>query len=456
MPLAGNAEPKDQTDTSALPADSAWHGRIWRLAGPIILANISTPLLGAVDTAVVGHLGDASYIGGVAVGAMIFSFLFWGFGFLRMSTTGFTAQAHGARDWLEVRANLVRPLTIALVLGSLLILLQLPIAWVSFWAVGASEAVTAQATIYFDYRIWASPAALVNYCILGWLLGTQRVTATLVLQLLLNGLNIALDFFFVMGLGWGVDGVAIATVIAEVTVAVAGLCYILRCLRRYPAQSKWRDYWQWDKTWALFKVNADIFIRTLSLIFAFSYFTVLGARLGDDILAANAILLHFLSMASYGLDGFAHAAEILTGSAIGARRRAAFHRAVRVSILWALVLASVLAAIYWLLGSSIISLFTNLPQVAASAETYLPWLIASPLVSIWSYQLDGIFIGATRTHALRNSTVLAAATFCLAAWILMPLLGNHGLWLALTIFMAARALFLAAYFPALARSVAKR
>lgn len=424
------------------------------LAGPIIVSNLSTPLLGAVDTAVVGRLPDAAYIGGVAIGALIFNFLFWGLGFLRMSTTGFTAQAFGAGDADELHATLVRPLVLALGLGALLIVLQGPIGWVAFGLLEASARVETFADTYYTIRIWSAPAALVNYAILGWLLGTQRARTTLVLQLVLNGINIALDVIFVIGLGWGIAGVAWATLIAEVAAALLGLGILARVLAG-------GGHWDWariarrDRWIALLRVNGDIFLRTLALIFAFSYFVALGARMGDVPLAANAILMHLQTFMAYGLDGFAHAAEILAGGAVGARSRGAFRSAVKVSTAWALGFAIAIAALYAVTGGAIVRLFTVVEEVRAVASAYLPWLVASPLISVWSFQLDGIFIGATRTAAMRNAMAVSLVVFLVGTWTLVPWLGNGGLWLALLIFMGARGLTLAAAYPRLERAVAR-
>lgn len=433
--------------------DSNWHRRVWQLAGPIILANLTTPLLGAVDTAVVGHLPDPSYIGGVAVGSVIFSFLFWGFGFLRMGTTGFTAQAHGAGDAAELRACLLRALALALGFGALIILLQLPVGWIALQAMDASAEVEAQAAIYFDIRVWSAPAALVNYAVLGWLLGVQRPRAALALQILANGVNILLDLLFVLGFGWDVAGVAWATLIAEATAALAGLAFIAKGLGVLPRASDWDRLKDPARLVALLRVNADIFLRTLCLVLAFGIFTSESAGFGDVVLAGNAILMQFQSFVSHGLDGFAHAAEILAGGARGADNRRTFRRAVVVCSLWGL--AGALAASLTLLlgGPLLIAAFTSLPAVQASAEGYLLWMVASPLISVWSFLLDGIFIGATRTAAMRNAMVLSLAVFLAANWLLLAPLGNHGLWLSLMLFMAARGITMALAYPALEASV---
>lgn len=430
-----------------------WHRRVWTLAGPIMLANLTTPLLGAVDTAVVGQLPDAAYIGGVAIGAIVFSFLFWGFGFLRMGTTGFTAQAYGAGDRDELRATLLRPLVLALGLGALLIALQAPIGMLAFELLEASPEVEALAASYYEIRIWSAPATLINYTVLGWLLGTQRVRTALGLQIALNGVNIVLDLAFVIGLGWGVEGVALASVIAETGAAALGIAVVGRILARSGGRWDWARLHRRDRVVALFRVNLDIFLRTLALVFAFGYFTALSAKMGDVTLAANAILLHLQTIMAYGLDGFAHAAEILTGGALGARSRPAFQGAVRAATIWGFGTAVLVALAYAALGPALIGLFTVLPEVRTTAEAFLPWMILSPLVSVWSFLLDGIFIGTTRTAAMRNAMAVSLLAYLGACWLLVPAFGNHGLWLAFTLFMAVRAITLAAVYPRLLRDI---
>lgn len=445
----------DPALTAELPADASvnWNRRVWRLAGPIILANLTTPLLGAVDTAVVGHLPDPRYIGGVAIGSVIFGFLFWGLGFLRMGTTGFTAQAHGAGDAAELRACLLRPLILALGLGALVVLLQTPIGRAGLWAMGASAEVSGEAATYFEIRIWGAPAVLVNIVVLGWLLGVQRAGAALALQVLLNGINIGLDFVFVLGFGWAVAGVAWATLIAEVTGALAGLAVVLHIMGQAPGGADWARLRDSARLAALLRVNVDIFLRTLCVLAATVIFTSESARFGDVVLAGNAILRQFQNIVVYGLDGFAHAAEILAGSALGARSRETFRRAVVACTLWGGGAAVLASAALFVAGPGLIALMTSLPEVRLSAESYLWWLVLSPVVSVWSFLLDGVFIGSTRTAAMRNAMVLSLAIFLLAVWLLLPLLGNHGLWLSFLLFLAARAVTLGAYYPALERSV---
>ena len=434
-------------------AASGTHRRVWRIAWPLILSNVSVPLLGAVDTAVIGHLGEAYYIGAVAVGAVIFNYIYWGFGFLRMGTSAFSAQAFGAGEPDEVRAVLARALLIGLGLAAVILALQGPIIAAALGFIEASDDVERLTSVYYGIRVWSAPAALANYVILGLLLGTQHPRTALALQLVLNGLNIVLDVGFVVGLGWGVEGVAAATLISEYVAALTGLWLTNRVLGR--VGGVWRRERIFRPGWfrPIVRVNVDIFIRTLCLLTAFAILTVEGAKFGDVILAANAILLHFQSFMAYGLDGFAHAAQALVGSAVGARNREVLRAVVRSSTLFALIVALGFTVVYAGAGGLLIALLTSVADVRAAAVVYLPWAIASPLVSVWSYQLDGIFIGATRTGDMRNGMIVSLALFIGLLWLLVPAFGNHGLWLAFLIFMVARGVTLAIRYSALERSV---
>jgi multidrug resistance protein, MATE family len=429
------------------------HRKVWRLAGPIILSNVSVPLLGVVDTAVMGHLPGAWYIGAVAIGAMVFSYVYWGFGFLRMGTTGMVAQAFGANDAAEVRALLGRALLMALVLGVAIFALQWPLISTALWFIEASDKVESLARSYFDIRVFAAPAALANYAVLGWLLGQQRAKSTLMLQVFMNGVNIVLDLWFVLGLGWGVEGVALATAISEYAAAGLGILLALRVLDQ--AGGRWSRTRLLDPVQLkrLLVVNGDIFVRTLCLVTTFAYFTSRGASMGDTLLAANAILMNFQMIVGYALDGFAFAAEALIGAAIGARDRAKLSEAVRVTTLWAGIFAALFSAVYAVAGSLIIAGMTDIGAVREAARTFLIWAVLSPLVSVWSFQLDGIFIGATRTRAMRNGMAISMASFFIGVWLLVPMWGNHGLWAAFYIYMIMRAITLVIRYPALWRSV---
>ena len=434
------------------PADGE-HRRVWRIAGPIILSNVSVPLLGAVDTAVVGHLDSPVYLGGVAIGTLIFNYVYWGFGFLRMGTTGLAAQALGVRDGQEIWATLHRGFVIAAVLSALVIALQVPVVGVALWLVDASVPVEALAGEYFRIRIWAAPAALANYVVLGWLIGLQRAGSALTIQVFMNGLNVVLDLVFVIGFGWDVKGVALASVLSEYTAIVLGLFLCVRVLRAERAQRNATVLWDVMRFRRLAAINGDIFIRTLFLISAFAVFTAQAAEMGDAILAANALLLNFQMFLSYALDGFAHAASALVGGAAGARDRTAFRRSVVVSTLWAAGTALVFIVVYASAGRLIVEVLTGLQDVRHESYVYLPWLIASPLISVWSFQLDGIYIGATETRLMRNTMVLSFLGYVGALALLVPAYGNHGLWAALMFFMALRGITLAVPYPAIERRI---
>jgi len=430
------------------------HKRVLSLVTPIILMGLTTPLLGFVDTAVIGQLGDASLIGAVAVGALIFTFLFWAFGFLRMGTTGLTAQALGANDPVEIRAALGRALLIAGIAGGLLLLLQIPLQYVAFQLVQGSEAVEQEARTYFGIRMWSAPFTLANYAVLGWLVGMQQTRLALVLQIFLNGSNAALDALFVMHFDYGVTGIAIGTVIAEIATAFFGIGIALFLLRTYSGKWNWSTIAAWDKISATIAVNRDIMIRTLVLLFAFSFFTMEGARAGDLTLAANAILMQFVSFSAFFLDGFAFGAEALVGAAIGATHRERFMEAVRLTSFWAVALSLVLTITFWGFGGYWIDFLTTSTEVRETARLYLPWAAALPLISVACFQLDGIFIGATRAREMRNASFVSTAGFFLFWWLLLPL-GNHGLWAALALFNVLRAFALGRYFPRLLSNLQK-
>ncbi|MEE2760508.1 MAG: MATE family efflux transporter [Pseudomonadota bacterium] len=428
------------------------HQQVWHLAAPIIIANLSVPLLGAVDTAVIGHLDHSYYLGAVAVGAVIFQFIYWGFGFLRMGTTGLTAQAHGAGDHGEVRAIFYRALFLGTAIALVIWLAQRPILWTATGLFEASEQIEELAATYFHVRIWSAPAVLANYCLIGWFIGIGNTRAALMLQILMNGLNIILDLLFVIGMGWNVAGVAAATVISEYAAVCVGLilfhhiCSAKNYVGTRPAII------DGPKIKRMLFINIDIFIRTFCLIFAFSYFTAQSAKFGDDVLAANAVLIQFQHFLSFGLDGFAHAAEALVGNAIGAGSRARLRAAVTTAGIWALVVAGLYTIVYAGAGPLIIQTLTGIDSVQNKASEFLVWLMISPIISVWSFLLDGIFIGATRTREMRNGMLISLAVFLAAVLVLKPSLGNHGLWLSLMLFMVARAIALGIYFPALERN----
>ena len=427
------------------------HRQVWSLAGPMILSNLTVPLLGMVDTAVVGHLQESHYLGAVAVGAMIFGVVFWGFGFLRMGTTGLTAQALGALDYQQVRALLARALLLALGFAILLILLQAPIADLAFYLMAPSQLVEQYGRTYFSIRIFSAPATLANYVIIGWFLGLQNARIPLLLLLVVNGTNIVLDVVLVMGLQFTADGVAWASLTAEYCGVLLGLVLVGNELKKYPGDWRIATIFERYEFRRLLSVNRDILIRTLCLMFTLAFFTAQGARMGEVILAANAVLFNFQTFMAYGLDGFAHAAEALVGKATGARDPSALRRSVHVVFFWALLISSLFASVYAAAGEALIALLTDIQQVRQTAAEYLMWVIVLPLVSVWSFSFDGIYLGATRAAEMRNTMLISTLGVFLPAWYLLQGAQNHGLWLAFVLFMGARALSMACVYGYLQR-----
>ncbi|RCK48668.1 multidrug transporter MatE [Thalassospira profundimaris] len=423
--------------------------RVLALTVPIILSNATVPLLGAVDTAVVGHLDSPHYIGAVAVGALIFSYVFWSFGFLRMATTGLAAQAAGRRDAQEVRAVFARGAMIAVVGGALVMLLQWPIVELAMRLIAPTPDVEAAARDYFHVRIWASPATLMQYCMLGWLLAMRDSRAVFVFQVVLNALNIVLDILFVQGFGWDVRGVAGATVIADYSGILLGWFLMQPHLKRLGG--RWRDVVLFDRArlLRLMQINGDIFIRTLALTSAFALFTTFSARFGEVTLAANAVLQNFLMFASFALDGFAHAAETLVGQAYGAERRKQFLWAVRKTTVWAAISAFVMTLVFALCGIPIINGLTSIADVRDAAYSFLPWAVVLPITGVLGFQFDGVFLGATQTRHWRNMMICSVAVFAVLAWGAVALQSNHALWAAFNVFFLARGLTLVLLFPSI-------
>lgn len=424
------------------------------LALPIVVANLTQPILGAVDTAVAGHLNGTQYLGGVALGGLFFNFVYWGFGFLRMGTTGLVAQAFGANDPAGIRVNVMRALVLAFALGAVVLALQVPLLAFAFAALGGSDAVRATALGYSHARIWAAPFALANYVVLGYLLGVQRVRLALVVQVFINLVNIGAVLLYVYRFDWGVAGIGAATATADIAGFALSALLLWQLRERGLPLPKRRELLDRAALQRLVALNRDIFIRTLCLLAAFGWFTHLGAKQGDATLAANALLLNFQTFMAYGLDGFAHAAEALVGAAAGARDRHALRHALRVTFFWAALGALGFTLIYWGAGNWIIAQLTDQTSIRSVADRYLPWAAVSPIVSVWGFLLDGVFIGATQTHSLMRAMAQSFAIFIAATFALVGAFGNHGLWLALLIFMAARGVMLARYLPGLANAVA--
>ncbi len=411
---------------------------MWRIAAPMILSNVSVPLLGMVDTGVTGHLESPVYLGAVAIGAMIFSFLYTGVNFLRMGTTGITAQSFGADDNDGLRVALGQASIVALLIAVLLIVLQLPIGQLSMYLLGPDPETERYALEYFSIRVWSAPGTLANYALIGWFIGLSNARIPMVMFLTINLTNIALDLLFVIGFGMKVDGVALASVFAEYSGLAVGGSFAISELKQRAGQWPVPKLVNLSAYKAFIAVNANLFIRTMALIFTLGFVTAQGARLGGLILAANAVLMNFQNLTAFGLDGIAHAAEALVGKAIGQRRRDALEESVRLTLKWSLIFSLGFTAAYLLAGPLIISILTDLPDVREAANRYLPWMIASPLVSVWCFLYDGVYVGATRAKEMRNIMVFSTLFVFLPAWYFLQPLGNDGLWLAFLVFMASR------------------
>lgn len=426
------------------------HRRVWALAAPMILSNVSVPLVTLVDSAVIGHLPHAHQLGAVAVGGGLYTLLVGVLGFLRMGTTGFAAQAAGRSDGGALRRILGQGLLLALGLALLLGAFALPLTNPALALMRPSAELDSLAREFFHIRLLGLPAALATYALVGWFLGTQNARAPLAILLTTNLINIALDLWFVIGLDWGVAGAARASVIAEWSGALLGLALTRGALRRYPGQPDWSRLRLWSSWRPLLMVNRDIFIRSLALQGVFFLLTVQGTRLGDATVAANALLLNGLMITSYALDGLAHAVEALCGHAIGGRDRSALRRSLVVACGWSLIASLLFVTFFGFAGHLFIALQSDIPEVRATADQYLPYLACLPLIGMWSYLLDGLFIGATRAREMRNAMLLACAASLPLGLVLQPF-GNHGLWLTFLCFMLLRGLILGAYAVRLTR-----
>ncbi len=441
------------------PAQPITHARVLKIAVPIVISNATVPILGAVDTGVVGQLGDPAAIGAVGTGAVLLTAFYWMFSFLRMGTVGLTSQALGAGDRAEADALLSRALLIGLGAGTIFVVAQVPLFWLGFQVSPASPEVEGLARAYMEIRIWSAPAAIALLGITGWLIAAERTRGVLVLQLWMNGLNVVLDVWFVLGLGWGIEGVALATALAEGSALVLGLWL---CRDAF-ARPGWRDptrVFDAARLRRMAGVNRDILIRSVLLQGVFMSFLFYGAKLGDVPLAANQILLQFLQITAYALDGFAFAAEGLVGNAVGRRSVARMRRSIWLTSVWAGGWSVLAALTFALAGGILIDLLGGASsggnaEVRALAREYLPWMVATPVAGLAAWMLDGVYVGATRTVDMRNMMLVSAAIYAAALALLFPAFENHGLWAALILSFLARGVTLALRYPALERAVGR-
>ena len=418
------------------------------LALPMILSNITVPLLGLVDTAVVGHLSNAYYLGGVAVGSTIITLIIWLLGFLRMATTGLVAQAYGANDTQQQYRLLVQAASLALIFGFSAILLQYPIVNLAMSLSDASVEVERYCREYFQVRIWSTPFALLNLVMLGWLLGRQQPKAAMWQLIVANIVNIGLDVLFVIGLDWGVRGAALASVFADMAGFVVALTLVKRQLKRLGdfhllSVCKQLSLQSYRK---LISLNTDIFVRSLCLQSSFAFMTFYGASLGDNTVAANAVLLNLLLLISYALDGIAYYAEAEVGRAYGRKDSALMKESVTLAWAWSAIAAICFTLFFAIAGSNIISALTSIVEVQQVANDYLIWVIFLPLLAFGSYLFDGVYIGAAQGKVMRNSMIIATFAVFFPSWYLLQEQGNHALWAAMSAFMLARSLTLSAHY----------
>ncbi|MEO0469829.1 MAG: MATE family efflux transporter [Bacteroidota bacterium] len=416
---------------------------ILRLAIPNILSNLSVPLLGIVDTALMGRMETESYLGAIALGSIIFNFIYWGFGFLRMGTTGMTAQAYGSEEQLEAATILGRGLWVAGVAGVVILFTQVGIEVLGFQLMQGKEAIKDLGRSYFYIRIWAAPATLAGFVLTGWFLGMQNARIPMIMTVLLNLFNIIFNMVFVYGLGMKSDGVALGTVIAQYLGLAIGLFFLKK---HFPDSLKLLDrkkILNLAEMKRFFTVNADIFIRTVCLIFVFAFFTSQSSGQSETVLAANQILLQYFFVTGFAVDGFAFAAESLVGRFIGAKDKKDLREVLRLLFIWGCGIGLIFSLFYWMFGSSLLSVFTDLEQVQEAARPYLWWIVILPFFGAIAFMWDGVYIGATATRPMRNTMLVATLGIFLPAFYLaFPVWGNHGLWLAMILFIMGRGLFL--------------
>lgn len=428
-----------------------------RSAWPIIVANSAVPLLGFVDTAVIGHRGRLVDLAAVALGSLIFNFVFWTFGFLRMGTTGFVAQARGRGDHVELRASVGRSLGLGALLGVLLIALQGPLCRLALLLLGGAADVEAVAAEYFFARIWSAPATLGLFAVMGTLIGLGLGRAVLLVQLLLTGLNAILDVLFAGTLAMGARGIGLGTAVSEWVACIVGLVIVARVMpARAASEALFGSRKQLLRTAPLRKAvtsNADILLRTLGLIAGFAYFTDQSARFGSDVLAANHVLLQFISFSAFFLDGFANVAEAQVGDAVGQGQRKVFERAVRVTMELSALTACLLGLAVALLGPWVIDQLTDLPKVSALSHQFLPFAALYVALAFAAFEFDGVFIGATRTRAMRNASIQALGAFLLVSIPLTRAFQNRGLWMAFIVFVVARGVTLGRHYHGLRASI---
>ncbi len=425
------------------------HKSVLSLAWPMILSNISVPLLGIVDTAILGHLPSPAYLSAVALGASLLSMIFWSFGFLRMGTTSLTAQAFGRKDSDQVEALLIRSLQLALSIGVLLALLRTPIISLAIELMQPSDRTLQLATSYGQIRMLSAPLVLANIVILGWFIGRQNTRVPLILLVITNLVNLMLDIVFIWGLGLNSDGAAMATVCADSFGFALGLLFVTRELPNWKLNLKRHASIQWQSFKPLIVINRHLFVRTLCLLTSLIFFNAQGAQMGDVVLAGNAIIFQLLMICSYGLDGIAHASEALIGNSVGARKPTKTRQLVITTGIWSVIIATAMTVIFAVSKHWLIPLFTDISSIQKMLNVYYPWIVALPLICVWGYWLDGVFIGAGETMIMQKTMLFSVGLIFFPVWFFTQNWGNHGLWLAFSLFSLSRGGSLAFYLPRL-------
>lgn len=424
------------------------HKRILKIAVPMVVSNATIPILGAVDIGVIGQLGDQILLAAVGMGAIVITTIYWIFGFLRMGTTGLVAQAAGAGDQGEVYSWLIRGIFIGFSAGLLLILVQVPLFWLAFKLFQALPTVEVQAEMYLAIRIWSAPLSISNFAILGWLIALEKTPQVLFLQIFTNLLNISLNIIFVLYLKWGIAGVAIASLVAEILGALLGLTIAIRFYQssRYPKVLKIFSFQEWKK---LFVTNINILFRSLALEIVIISYVFFGSTIGTVVLAANHILLQFVHISSYALDGFAFSAEALVGTAYGKKSKKLIREAAIKTTLWAFICAVLITLFLFNFSEKLIRLMVTDEGIQNVTIKYSFWMVITPLSGFLSFMLDGIFIGATKTQYMRKAMFQSCTVYVISMCILFPVFENYGLWICINVFFLARAVSLLRYYPAL-------
>ncbi len=418
----------------------AHHKEALRLAIPNILSGLSVPLLSSVDTALMGRQDSAAYLGAVGLGGVLFNFIYWNFGFLRMGTTGLVAQAFGRDDTIEIAALPFRALIIALIGSACVLLLQVPLLNIGLSLIEGSQEAEALTRTYFSIRIWDAPATMILYVMMGWFFGMQDSIRPLIITIFINIVNLTSNIYFVQYQGLDVDGVAYGTLVAQYSGCAFAFILFIHKFKSIDLQFHRKAVQSFSKFKHFLNVNRDILLRTMMLLFVFGFFTAQSAADGDVTLAVNQIFIQFIFLVSYGVDGFAYAAESLTGKYFGAKNKIGLKKSITVCFFWGFILSALASIIYFLFGDQLLHVYTDQSDIIQAALPYLPWIVAFPIVSVACYIFDGIFIGITATKSLRNTMFISTVLFLLT-WLLTRQYGNHGLWISLTLFVIMRGLF---------------